>query len=1041
MFQTARFLCLLFVTVLFVTSSLGTKAQFPPPPPLSFVQQQDGWTLYSRKVNIPLCAAEPTDHSGETWLGTALGIKRLAKDGTLLRLYTRSDGLPSDVVTALAVEPDEAWAIAPIGSGHYDLCRLDRKADNWESLREITVTLPNYSDWTDVPDFIATGSGRFVCFVIGNAALMDPGETLYLYDRHGHIWKDVPHRFAANWLYAQTGADGANNVFIATDGGLLRYQIENGEWQTYFTERAVVGGTAETDGSLWLATLTASDKRPVPSHVQLHLTRFDPQHQEVVSDSAFPQPAQKPDTRPSQHPTIPQRELDFPGPQRSVVEADGGVWLVEHRKFGFFNSSSTLPLTAMRYDVDAATWSQPNLIGSDDIPPAVAAAARLADYPLPDNIMTRFLPGWISPIANLPPEASPSTPAFPQKVVRGVLTYGSTENFPAKTVSLPSQEVLLTPTVFSVRVVGDTLYALTGAALWSQSLHGGKWTEYHLPVPIGTFRTVIHPSYFPSDGYLWVNLQEGRLWAFDPKTGSWAKTLQVDSEKTLIGAEYGNAWFTSQYSGGLTRVSLLGAPSEDVRVELPPHPQTLSALQYIDPLTNQIVRNPLTSQFVRNPFGLPTLKYYMGTPLRIALGKAWYATSPYSAAKSSTVRGYDLTTHLWTEPLHIAGRIDGFAFCATSHELYVSFGGRDIGIGVNIHQLAAGALYRFRSDTQQWENVAPACSQWQGSNTTPVIISVDAQAIWLFDSGRHLWRWDRKERTWSSYSSETVFSPVSSFGDSQPSASAAYQGNCIYLSSPHGLQRFNVSSKAWTTLPFPENASDFQARSHTQDNHAVWAVCGDGAGGSCIARYDLSTRKWMFFTPPQSPSRVDYFLRIVSEGDTGMLLEGPFTSRLYKLDPHTGRTQDLMPSLLNTVAPGENHVSASVERVVVDGNDIWALVTVRSSTLPLTIHPFTTLVRWNAQQGFTARRVPEDAALTRESFYLKGDILVQPHQLLLLLPGGIVRFLESSNSCQSFVPPVGFPTPLGANTGIMIPGPDGSLWLMGQDTVMHWTEP
>ncbi len=235
--------------------------------PVSWVRQEAGWALYSRLINFVSCAAEDAA-TGDTWLGTPIGIKRVKSDGDLRRIYTGADGLPGHALRALAVGPSEAWCVVVPDHrrGRYALCRLDRATDRWDTLREVTPPPTNIfmSHEPEYPDFLAAGPSRHLACVFGHAARRENGFAFCVLDRERGTWRDIPwepERRIPNARFPDFNRDcfpeprwlhvGDESVFIGTAEGLGRYDLAAGTWDWFLTDSAVAGArqTAKPCGS------------------------------------------------------------------------------------------------------------------------------------------------------------------------------------------------------------------------------------------------------------------------------------------------------------------------------------------------------------------------------------------------------------------------------------------------------------------------------------------------------------------------------------------------------------------------------------------------------------------------------------------------------------------------------------------------------------------------------------------------------------------------------------------------------------------------
>ncbi len=1005
--------CLLSALLLMAHSghAAPTAFGFPPPPPMSLAGQQGEWSVYSRNVNKPICASKPSEGSGETWIGTAMGVKRLAADGKLLRVYTRSDGLPGDAVLALAVEAHEAWAIV-YTSGRYGLCHLDRATAHWETLREVTYQEPTYTDWTSYPSFISVGSSDFICFVVGSTAFNPGGATLSLLDRHSRTWHDVSlkdaryHASVANWFYARTDRDGGTSVFVATDEGLAEYRVGTGGWRRQFTDRAVEGATVAADGTLWLATLLNTDHDHQPWFTQLRLVHFDPDNAATLSD----------DSLPLSHKAYGQDGIDYPGPRRSVVEADDAVWLVDHRGDGFFRSLDSLPNTVRRFDETTHQWSQPPLDGAN-IPASVLAAAVTADYRLPDNLESRLLPGWVSPAAVVPEPPTALLPPSDGKSVwteaQGQLIKTPQNGGTATRFPLPLKKVWLTPSVSAVTPLDNTLYALAGDTLWLQKFHNGHWTEHSLPgaTPGGYYSL---QRLFAAAGRVWVE-RNGTLWPYDPSTGRFGSSLSAAHGENMIGVENGCAWFAAS-STTLTRFLLTDGKTQTVSVELPadfPAAHKVSSFGY----------RPDAPVFPQ------------ALLLHVSAGKAWVTwLTGTNQATQTILRGYDLKDHSWTKSLTLSRYARTFSFYQWQNKLYVAYNAQAakpvLDWQLQTHWLSSGAVYCFDTTHDRWKNVVPETTSAIDSR----LIGADGQAVWLLDHRNQVWRWDVARHAWSCFSA-----PLQRGWNMEASADGSIrQAEAFYVPSGHGLLRFDVSRGQWSRLAFPEDVRTLRPFSIVHNNAAIWTILGDDRTGTTVARLDQKTHQWQFWDtasglPADLPMR-----QVAPCGASALALTGKLTGHLYLLDSRTGQCSDLAPALKKAIFASTSDNSVQVTQMLSDAAGVWLRVSDGIEK------PREFLERWDALAGFQTYEIPTVLPVAERNYFsvwpLKKETKGSGDLLWLMLPNGIDRFNTVDKTWRSLLPPPGFPTPVEADARDLSLDSNGAVWLVGTDTALCWRE-
>ena len=186
------------------------------------------WVTYSTSFglldnHINVLAADPAF----VWVGTRWGLNRYDKLADKWSAYTTADGLSSDVITSLALDKKRVWVATKLG-----LNALDRKTEKW-------------TRYTDEPI---------------NAIAVEGSDKIWIGGR-GNICR---YELAAGECRSFTDADeeglsrvnvyGIQNtlryVWVATDGGIFRYNKLDDTWWTYSPTKQRGSRDTLVDGSV-----------------------------------------------------------------------------------------------------------------------------------------------------------------------------------------------------------------------------------------------------------------------------------------------------------------------------------------------------------------------------------------------------------------------------------------------------------------------------------------------------------------------------------------------------------------------------------------------------------------------------------------------------------------------------------------------------------------------------------------------------------------------------------------------------------------------
>lgn len=1017
--KVTAFLIVFAATLLLLTGSSRLKADSLPrrdraagyetalPMPISRVRAEGDWTLYSRLVNQINCYDAPADGAaGETWVGTGMGLKRLAENGALLRLYSRADGLPGDDVLALVVEPKEVWCIVAeeFTRGKYGLCRLDRATDHWETLREVPIprNLPG-SEQTNAPNFLVASEGA-VCFVLGNIA-RSADTAAFVWDRQRKVlqearWAAGKHRSKPTWAVAWHDSTG-DSLLLPTSDGLGQYHVQTGTWTWPLPKQAVSGGAQTSDGALWLAIWTRTVQTGLSG---LRLSRFDPASGAVLEEHA--QPAGPPDPN----------GVSLPD---DLVATRDALWLVSQRRSGFWRAQLPVPTVVARFDRKTQVWQNIDAAApeSKTLPQAVLGAALLSGAEVSPDALTGHFLGWTSPAETLPVEPEPlyrddSQTRLPDSdgaawtvdgrkvLVRAPGNGGSPERFP-----LPPQTLAMTPQAYSVAVVNDTLFAVTHDGFWQGGLPG----DWKLLLPVAD------ASRFPlyaAEGQLWT-LAYG-LRRYDPQTGQYAEAKINFSGDGMdpLSIDSGFLWLTDRRAApSLYRVPLQGGTPE-----LVPYQPQQDAFRDAD-------------------------------LVGVVAGKVWYS-SQFEGVRTgyTVVTGYSFAAKTWTPPLLIEGYVSNLSLHATHDGIYLTAGRRNSrGPGT---KTLVGDTYRYDLQARRWGLAAPAPfkpgDQERDRPAKLRLVSVDAQSLWLAN-GREigLWRWDRARRVWTYFAA-----PGAGYTEDidQSETFAARHGNLFFVCSASGLWRFDSARKTWARMPMPGRADRdlLLYPPMSVDDKAVWTTGAISGSSQAVAvRFDKATHTWRFWG--EESGFPDHHAPGV-DGDGVSALATTYLFGVYHLNPHTDHWDNLSADLTRTLTGGQPNISLFAREAVGDPPYVWLRTSGDWYSSPFresgSLPPVPPLARWDSTRNAFQAFAPPPSQARPEDLRLWGEgLCVEKEAIWFANLHGLWRFLKEPQTWQRFDTPADLPTPQEGSMSKIKRGSDGAIWLFGRDTLLRWASP
>lgn len=267
-----------------------------------------------------------SDSAGALWIGTANGLVKY-QDGKQ-KLYTTSQGLTDNHIGSLSQDRDGNLWIGTVGGG---VCKLEN-----ELIVSFTRSegLPNQDVRRVIEDrqeniFASIENGGIVRIVEGKAAPLPETQTPPFTDLNERIIQD-----------------GRGDWWVGTNAGLYRFQGPELQFQRgqKFTSRnglgdAPMGGLYEDrDGKIWVS---AGDQG---------LYCFDPAHPAQLGFKQF---------------ILPTATTHFSGPQRTISDRAGTLWLGGHEWLGklvheqveMLQPTEGLPETRPRaFFVDSRGW-------------------------------------------------------------------------------------------------------------------------------------------------------------------------------------------------------------------------------------------------------------------------------------------------------------------------------------------------------------------------------------------------------------------------------------------------------------------------------------------------------------------------------------------------------------------------------------------------------------------------------------------------------------------------------------------------------------
>ena len=983
------------------TTALVRAYGQPDVAPRALVYQSGGRTLYSRAVNQLTAYAEAA--GGATWLGTRLGVKRIdAKTGTV-RHYTTLDGLPGDVITAIAADRSEAWCmLAGVNDARpvLELCRLEPKSDRWRKIRHLPVPSAEaaHTDTTSTsfPQRpVVAVTDDFVCFAAGRVG-RDAEAVMTLWDRRERRWREVgwdPELRADNpYLAISFSMADRDGVWLGTNLGLLRYAWRGG-WRRFLPDRAVHAG-ALRGGALYLACRARN-----PS--------FDPRGSNDAGSLArlVPETGERREW-PLGRPGSPRYDA---GPLDLSIAEDGAVWVSQR---GGEDNGRPGPIFH-RFDPRAEEWQALDS-GRPEYLPAVPDAAlrslvlgssRPEEFWRPPSrvaatALAARLPAWFCPESPLPPEVErgPGSVTRIEEPGDAVWTFAEnalqhTEGVRLDRFPIGDVRVATRPPAFSVVRLGETLFVLTSRGMQALDLKTGIWRQVFLPSRVSgeSYNSRLTPD---GNRLLIQNRYDRAVLRYDPATEEFSAAAPPGDHVLLGAGPRGAVWLRAQ-SGPLLRAdrAMPGAERTPPRPIVPALPATLLSPPNASPPRALAVSGDI----------------------------AWHYVSVLSEGRTrGALIGYDTKTEAWTPPLLL-----GDASYGSRSELSVlpdGEGGAYVTPGD-----PASSVQRYSRKARRWSVVAPPVPTEPGWNQPELaLVSVDAERVWLLAaSPRALWEWDRKESSWKRY--PLPASPDGSSG--WPGQLAARHGGFIFAGSPQGVWRFRIKERAWDvrSLPIPARGQ-FSAARLAADTRSVWAVLYlPGTSHSFAGRFDRQARIWTFWDEESGFPGHGSVDRLVADGVTAWVLQN---GGAYRFDPSTNRWEDLTRAMRT-----EPRRDVSVRHMEFDTEAVWLLTTVGPATggaLGGSSRPAVVPLLWRWDRSTGALTSYHPPSMEGDSSRGRG-FLVEPDRIWIAAGSSVYRFDKATRSWHALGPAEAPPfTP-----ERIVRAADGALWFVDRDNALR----
>jgi hypothetical protein len=981
----------------------------PPPAPLGLAASGAGWSVYSRGVNRINASAS---QGAETWLATDMGVKVLDRAHKTVTHYTRFDGLPDDRVLAITASADGAWAI--VASKHGDapaasVCELKRGASQWRVLREtprpIVPILPQYSGTNAVylpgaplENALVSACPEKLCVALSPVRRGDRA-IASCFDRRLNVWDEIPplpaalaDRTTLNITWLDVDRDG---IWLATTGGLLRYQLREKTWRRYLPDRMVYAAVKAEDGTLWLADYLASvpavDPNPKSAIDNTPSGLWFATH--VVPKTGLTKDFPVPDAGIRQ----PAYAARVPMTLAGIVIVGGNLWLTPGARHPYGN-----PVPFFRLNLQDNSWrsfpvQQPADV--DALPDAALAQPALPRATLQAAFYPWRLTDWICKDAAEPPQDAANRNSQVNKE-----SDGSQWSTDSRTIALTDPKgntlrrfglsqvaIPVTPQISAVTVLNGILYVSANAEIQAFDLGASTWKRVR--VPRSNYSNSSDDRLIADGDRLLIGMPTMAL-RYDPAAQLFSSEATAQNGGfRLLGRIGGVAWLR----GSDNLLCKADAQSGEIETaELAPLPADLAGA------------------------------YEAAQPFGAAGGLVWFRLRDKKTPEKGMFAGYDPIAAAWKRGHAAPSAYPNPPTCLGA--------GRRVYLPV-VEDGASVCCYD--TETDQWSVAAPKPPNGHGLQSLTVV-SADADAIWMLDSGtRSLMGYHRKTANW-----ETFEIPLGLWTP-QNGNEAILSGDSIYLATSLGVWKFNTGSHLWTQLPgFPSR--DLYLNGITTDTANVWSLARPSNSNQAFAvRFDKAARRWTAWGEKEGFPEKAYPAYIVPDGSTAWTLA---SGVCFRLDAASNRWDNVSARLARppseqsdapiTVRPDLSSTPyLEIGAIVPDGDIVWllprSLMNDRDKTVQKPL-----LVEFDRRTGRYERLAPNPgpaAMVTGSTMQVDADAVWVPTN------EGVYRYSKTERAWRKIGPPASASL-WGQTQTLTVVQHDRTYRFYGADLAVEWTE-
>ena len=875
--------------------------------PLIPVASSEKLVWGSERTNQIVCSIETPD---VTWLGTGFGIKRLDNREKTVRHYTTLDGLPHNWIKCLGfyegglycctqgdMPRNEigAWRDFKDYRTSIKLSRFVAVKDRWETVAENTLSNSQYSCVIENGMSLIVGQG-------------EPGKLIALVTplKGGALQSFVCPSYATKPFRVSFAHADADNLWIGTDLGLLRFNFKTKLWDRLLPNLLIGAGCADEDGSLWLTTKKSEpfrrdDTGNTVSAFRWSVTRYflgkPPKHFSLKEGKEFQNPYSD----------------SFP----TIMVAVNKIWVVEIR--GGFSDTILVNHLPTIYSLDKfSNEIKIEVFGNspyddyDKIPTSFLAKASMRFLSLEFGKSQVRFPGWACTTED--DEKSEFASSSPPNVeydqywhieagkidedgallskplllhTKPVLLHNM-GNRPIESYPFPEFKIRVHQPVSTPVKIGGKFYFIS----FADSFRLYSWDlKRNVTSPLPELDESL--SYRKSSGmsnYEWNKLSHFRIIADGDSiwigTGAEVVKFNPRSKKVVV-------WKTpaGRYIGGTSPFWMMSAHGGKAWV----HGASYELLMAGDETSSdlKIIKLP---KFERGD--------YRNEPELFAVeeGIAWFKLSNEMPPIQTKVVGYELRSREWTS-----------SFISTSPEFnqptsYPAWKQGPIR-WFKTDQSAIG----YNTSTGEWTTVSPLPSgmrtSWQkilsidDNNVwgiTPYVESIGTRKITI----RHL---DRKRKSWSKLEIELEKS-------GQATAPGVMFGEVLFTPSEIGLWAYDLKRKKKTQSPPVEaSAASLGFEVRAWDKNFVWLM-GRNYLEKTLLRFDLDMKSWRSFTEFGAMGSERWRGNYVADGESLWL-------GTDKDEYHWNAKTQIWEKVSDYI--GEIKGGNTFRKVVPDGDNVW----------------------------------------------------------------------------------------------------------------------